>query len=131
MQELCFPARCDDGSNDQNNSITKWNNLMLEASIKIGKPLNNPPHYAQWMTDAGFTNVGSSLYKWPSNSWPKGQKEKTLGLWNMVNTLDGLEGFTLAMFTRVLGWSPEEVHVFLAGVRADTKNKRFHNYWPV
>ncbi|KAI9051879.1 hypothetical protein LZ554_004135 [Drepanopeziza brunnea f. sp. 'monogermtubi'] len=131
MQELCFPARCDDGSNDPGNSITRWNNLMLEASIEMGKPLNNPPHYAQWMMDAGFTDVHSSLYKWPSNTWPKGEKEKTLGLWNMVNTLDGVEGFTLAMFTRVLGWQPEEVQVFLAGVRKDTKNKKLHNYWPI
>ncbi|EKD12614.1 TdiE [Drepanopeziza brunnea f. sp. 'multigermtubi' MB_m1] len=90
MQELCIPARCDDGS--------------------------------KWMMAAGFTDVHSSLYKWPSNTWPKREKEKTLGLWNMVNTLDGVE---------VLGWQPEEAQLFLAGVRKDTKNKKLHNYWPI
>jgi hypothetical protein len=131
MQELCFPAGNDDGTNDPNNSISQWCNFMLEASRRIKQPLDNPPKYAQWMKDTGFTNVHSSLYKWPSNPWPKGKKEKTLGLWNMVNTLDGLEGFTMAMFTRVLNWQPEEVTVFLAGVRADTKNKAIHNYYPM
>ncbi|KAH7327507.1 S-adenosyl-L-methionine-dependent methyltransferase [Rhexocercosporidium sp. MPI-PUGE-AT-0058] len=115
MQELCFPSTCD-ASNPPTNAFSTWNALMLEASIKMGQPLNNPPKYAEWMRDAGFTD---------------GKKEKTLGLWNMVNTLDGLDGFTMAMFTRVLGWSPEEVTVFLVGVRADCKNKALHNYWPV
>jgi hypothetical protein len=81
MQELAFPSTCDDGSNPSSNAFTKWNALMLEASTKMGKPLNSPPHYADWMRDAGFTNVHSSLYKWPSNTWPKSrQKEETLGL---------------------------------------------------
>ncbi|MAD85599.1 MAG: hypothetical protein CL912_21775 [Deltaproteobacteria bacterium] len=131
MQELAFPGTCDDSTNPPDNAFTKWNALMLEASIKMDKPLNNPPKYAEWMRDAGFTDVHSSLYKWPSNTWPKGKKEKTLGLWNMVNTLDGLEGFTMAMFTRVLGWTPEEVQLFLVEVRRDCKDKRLHNYWPV
>jgi hypothetical protein len=131
MQELSFPARCDDGSNDPNNSVSQWNMHMLEASRRLGHPLDNPPHYAQWMREAGFVNVRSSLYKWPSNTWPRGKKDKTLGLWNLVNTLDGLEGFSIAMFTRVLNWQPEEVSVFLAGVRQDSKNKGIHNYYPM
>lgn len=104
---------------------------MLEASIKMGRPLNSPPLYADWMYEAGFVNVRSSLYKWPSNTWPKGKKDKTLGLWNMINTLDGLDGFTMAMFTRVLGWTPEEVQVFLVNVRNQCKDRTLHNYWPV
>ncbi|KAK0099254.1 hypothetical protein ONS96_008488 [Cadophora gregata f. sp. sojae] len=131
MQELAFPGTCDDNSNPPSNALSKWNALMLEASTKMSKPLNNPPKYAEWMRDAGFTNVHSSLYKWPSNTWPKSKKEKTLGLWNMVNTLDGLEGFTMAMFTRVLGWTPEEVQIFLVDVRRDCKDRKLHNYWPV
>jgi hypothetical protein len=35
------------------------------------------------------------------------------------------------MFTRVLNWQPEEVSVFLAGVRQDSKNKGIHNYYPM
>ena len=131
MQELAFPVLSDDGTQLPDSHLGKWNALMLEASQKIGMPLDNASHYAEWLTDAGFVGVNSTLYKWPSNSWPRGKKEKTLGLWNMVNTLDGLEGFTLAMFTRVLGWQPEEVQVFLAGVRKDVKNPGIHAYWPV
>lgn len=104
---------------------------MLEASRRIGQDLDKPSKYAQWMRDAGFTNVNQVLLKCPASAWPKEKKFKTLGMWHQANTLDGLEGFTMAFFTRILNWQPEEVHSFLVGVRGDTNNKRIHNYWPV
>lgn len=44
---------------------------------------------------------------------------KEIGEWNLVNMLDGLEGFTFRLWTKVLGWSVEEVEAFLIGVRKD------------
>lgn len=35
----------------------------------------------------------------------------------------------MALYTRVLGWSPEEVQVFLAKVRDDMKSNRIHAYY--
>lgn len=131
MKEVALPFGNDDNTGDPDSSVSKWSKLMLDASGLIGKRFDNPPHYAEWMTEAGFINVRSTLYKWPTNPWPKGKKEKVLGLWTMVNILDGLEGFTMAMLTRVLRWKPEEVSVLLAGVRVETKNRAIHNYYPV
>ena len=104
---------------------------MLEASKKIGQSLDNPIHYAEWMRDAGFVNVQHVVYKWPLNPWPLEKKNKTLGLWTLANALDGVEGFTVAMFTRVLGWDPAEVQSFLVDVRKDFKNKGIHSYLTV
>jgi hypothetical protein len=69
------------------------------------------------MKATGFVNVQHILLKWPANPWPADQKHKTLGLWTLANALDGIEGFTIAMFTRVLGGNPEEVHALLVKVR--------------
>jgi hypothetical protein len=131
LQDLTFPVGNDDNTLTKDHAVYKWSEHMLEASRRINQDLDNPPKYAQWMRDAGFINVHQVLFKCPSNTWPKDKKQKTLGLWHLANTLDGLEGFTMAFFTRILGWKPEEVQVFLAGVREDTKNKQIHNYWPV
>jgi len=131
MQEIAIPPRCEDGSMDPNGGQAQWCNYMLEASRRINQALDNPGHYAQWMIDAGFTNVHQVMYKWPSNPWPKGKKEKTLGLWAMVNALDGLSGFSMAVFTRILGWQPEELEVFLVGVRESMKDSSNHSYYPV
>jgi hypothetical protein len=131
MAELTFPVQNDDGTLSPDMPIYQWSSYMVEASRRIGQSLENPKYYAPWMREAGFVNVQCVVYKWPANPWPRGKKEKTLGLWNMINTLDGLEGFTMAIFTRVLGWAPEEVTVFLAGVRNDTRNRNVHNYYPM
>jgi hypothetical protein len=38
-------------------------------------------------------------------------------------------GLTMMLFTRCLGWSREEVEVFLADVRKEAKDKRIHSYY--
>lgn len=131
LQDLTFPVGNDDNTLTKEHAVYKWSEDMLEASRRIHQDLDNPPKYAQWMSDAGFINVNQVFLKCLANPWPKDKGLKTLGMWHLANTLDGLKGFTMAIFTRVLGWQPEEVQVFLAGVRADTKNRQIHNYWPV
>ena len=39
---------------------------------------------------------------------------------------DGLEAFTLRLFTQVLGWKAEEVQVLLANVRKDIRDPKIH-----
>lgn len=36
--------------------------------------------------------------------------------------------YSLALFTRVLGWQKEEVEVLMAGVRSDLNNTNYHLY---
>jgi hypothetical protein len=43
--------------------------------------------------------------------------------------MEGLQGISLALFTRVLGWTAEELEVFLVDVRKQFKNKSVHGYW--
>jgi hypothetical protein len=35
-----------------------------------------------------------------------------LGMWTLENTTTGLQGLSLALFTRALGWTPEELEAF-------------------
>lgn len=53
---------------------------------------------------------------------------KELGRYNQVNVVECLETYSLALFTRVLGWSIEEVTVFLAGVRQELVDRSIHLY---
>lgn len=46
----------------------------------------------------------------------------------MEDLLDAVEGMTMSLFTNRLGWSREEVDVFLAGVRNDLKDRSIHGY---
>lgn len=37
-----------------------------------------------------------------------------------------VEAFTMALFTRILGWSAEETHVLMAGVRNEFADRNNH-----
>jgi hypothetical protein len=45
-----------------------------------------------------------------------------------LNYLEGVEGFTLAAFTRALSWSLEDVQVLLAQIRREWTNRSMHGY---
>jgi hypothetical protein len=54
---------------------------------------------------------------------------KEIGMYQMVNFLEGLEALSMALFTRALGWTTEDVEVFLVQVRKDIKNRNIHAYY--
>ena len=45
-----------------------------------------------------------------------------------ANYMEGLEAFTLGLFTRVHGWTPEEVQVLLSKIRAEWRTRRIHGW---
>lgn len=85
--------------------------------------------YPDWMREAGFTEISVLHFAWPTNPWPKDPKLKEIGRWNQANMLQGLQGFSMALMTRALGWSKEEVDVFVAKVRSDMCNKDIHAFF--
>jgi hypothetical protein len=131
IQDRGVPMRCDDDSWPQDSALRKWNNYLLEVGVKLGRPVDICQQYKKYMIDAGFEDVVEIIYRWPSNQWPKDAKYKELGAWNLLNIDSEVEGMTRALFTRGLGWSPEEVQVFLADVRKDMRNRNMHTYWPM
>jgi hypothetical protein len=47
-------------------------------------------------------------------------------MYQLEQLADCVEPFTLAFFTRVLKWSPEETEVLMAKVKRDMQNKQNH-----
>jgi hypothetical protein len=131
MQELCNPVTSDDGTLDEYSPLAKWGRLITEASAQLNRPVDNPTHYASWMRKAGFTNIETVVYKFPTNPWPNDEKGKLKGLWNLYNVIQRLDEFTTVLFTKVLGWSRGDVDAFLVDVRKQLQDKNTHAYWPV
>lgn len=110
-------------------AIARWNNNMHEAATKAGFPLDAIGNVPEMMKKAGFVDIVATPIKWPINTWPKDPKFKELGKWVSENFSWGAESICLALFTRVLGWSVEEVQVNAAALRADLRNRKIHAYW--
>ncbi|KAJ9642346.1 hypothetical protein H2199_004726 [Coniosporium tulheliwenetii] len=131
MQDTNFPMEAIDDTFGEDTALWEWNRLMLKASDTSGRPLSVAHLYKKWMIEAGFVDVVEIKYKWPQNTWPKGKRDKELGMWTLANILEGLQGFSLALMTRFLGLSAEEVELLLVDVRKDMRNRDIHSYWPI
>ncbi|RDW85258.1 hypothetical protein BP6252_02848 [Coleophoma cylindrospora] len=118
----------DDDSVLKAQDLKDWFKLVAEACAKFGKDSNIAHKQKQWMIDAGFVDVQEDVYKVPIGRWPKDKLQKEIGLYFQVQTLDGLEPVSMALFTRVLGLSKEQVDVMLVGPRKAVKNPECHLY---
>lgn len=52
--------------------------------------------------------------------------EKKIGAYNLTQLYEGLQGFALRPFTKLLDWTPEEVEILLMDVRKDLMNRNIH-----
>lgn len=130
MQDLYMPILCDDGTME-GTAYGEWNDKYMDACAVLQRNPSWTAKYKEWMIAAGFTNVRQEIFKWPINPWPKDKALKEMGMWNMVNMLEGLDGFTVRLWTSTLGMTPEEIQVFLVQVRKDLRDTRIHSYWPM
>ncbi|KAH6971086.1 S-adenosyl-L-methionine-dependent methyltransferase [Ilyonectria robusta] len=134
--DIVYPIQSDDDTLSEDSPLYKWSKLLLSAFTSIGSPLDSALKYKEQLEEAGFVDVTVVKRKWPLNKWPKDPKHKQIGIWAHENTMDALAALSLAVFTREigqggLGWSNEELEVFLTGVRKDLKNMAIHSYWPI
>ncbi|KAF4982463.1 hypothetical protein FZEAL_1917 [Fusarium zealandicum] len=132
IQDIQLPVLCDDGTLDPETSpIMKWQEGLIDASKQLGRPLGASDQYKGILERSGFKNVEQTIFRWPTNIWPREKKLKELGKWNLANFDAGLEGVSLALFTRVLSWSREEVLALCADVRRELRDPKVHGYWKI
>ena len=103
---------------------------MIEASGNLGLDIEVLDSFPSLLAAAGFIDIKSETHSWPMNSWPRDETMKQRGIWVMQDFLQGLQGFSMAYFTKGLGWKPAEVEVMMSKVRAQTRDKRSHVYTP-
>jgi hypothetical protein len=85
---------------------TAFSNSIIDVGeSKTGMTFKTLEHMKTWMEEAGFVDVVERRFVWPIGAWPKDKRLKDMGRWGERNWTDGLEGWVLALYTRVLGVS--------------------------
>ena len=107
-----------------------WSRIICEASAKYNRVIPHHNEYKAWFDDAGFERVTQFVFKSPTNPWPKNKILKESGKFQLLAHLEGIEGISLALMTRVLGWKPAEVSVLFAKIRPELKDRSIHSYQP-
>lgn len=122
--------QCDDGTLLEKSTFQKWSNLLGDACAKFGTPIDDPTRWAAMFDKSGFDNVTQEVFKVPCGPWAKDKRLKLIGMWEHYNLMNHLEGLTMRLFQKGLGWSEDEIRVFSALLRKDLRDMSVHAYWP-
>lgn len=131
LQDISLPLECDDGTMPPDSYTAKLGEIFVEGSAVTKRPIDVAPQYKDMLAKAGFVDIVEKKLKWPLGPWPKDPHYKEVGEWYYANLNQGLEGLTLAILTRVLQWSTEEAHIFLAKARKSIRDQSIHAYCPI
>jgi len=108
--ELSVVFECDDGTLSEDNPLSKWAPIQMEASETMGKSFAVGQHTKTRMKEAGFLNVKEHKFKLPVGPWSSDKKMKEIGTWNLFFFLRDTEGFCMYLLGKVMGVSILIVH---------------------
>ncbi|KAI9813059.1 MAG: proliferating cell nuclear antigen [Pycnora praestabilis] len=93
----------DDNSIGKDDVISRWGPTFDEAAKKFGKSLTIQSTMADDIKKAGFEDVKVKQYKLPVGPWSSDKHMKDVGRWHQLHCEESIEGWALALLTRVLG----------------------------
>ncbi|KAJ4244203.1 hypothetical protein NW762_014584 [Fusarium torreyae] len=128
MQAVNAALFSDDGTLDKATNAQLWLKTLVEGSAKFGKPLDCAPTWKAKLEAAGFVDVHEDIRKVPIGTWPKDPKLKEIGKFQVIQQLKAVDSYTLQIFSSVLGWSQDEIQVFMAKVKSELKDPTIHLY---
>ena len=130
LQDCDLEFTSDDGTLTEEHYFRKWNTIFIQGLASINRDANPGHKLRSYAEAAGFVNIRVELFKVPMGSWPKDPELKKTGMMNLIQMLDGMEGFSLKIF-ELAGWTQMETEVFLAHVRKEMKGNKSHTYLPL
>ena len=79
IQDVHFDVGSGDGSLPEDSALRMWSKYMLEASRKLGVPLDSVLSVKAQLIEAGFEDVQQAVQLWPMTWWPKDPRHKKIG----------------------------------------------------
>ncbi|KFY49355.1 hypothetical protein V496_10057 [Pseudogymnoascus sp. VKM F-4515 (FW-2607)] len=129
--EMSIEFKSDDGTVTNDHVLSVWSRTFLEAGEKFGKTFRIADLAREYIVGAGFEKVVERKFKLPVGGWSSDPRYRELGRWNLLHCEQGIEGWAMALLTRVMGWDYAEVQAFLAWMRTGLRNRRTHAYYNV
>ena len=126
MQEYDAEFFADDDSLDRARWSVTWTTQLDEASQRFNKRINVAQFHKQWIIDAGFVDVKEEVHRIPVGPWAKDPHLKELGKWERLHMQMSVESHTPALFSRILGWTPDQIRVLIECAKAEIRDKNLH-----
>ncbi|CAL3971104.1 hypothetical protein PZA11_007450 [Diplocarpon coronariae] len=131
LQEIHHYPYCHDGSMPVSHPVAQYWGLVISALANLGVNFNATLLLEDMMREAGFVNVSTRIFHIPIGLWPKNKVLKTVGMYWRTILVDGLQPIALGPLTRGLGWSREQVEVWLVECRKAYFDSWCHSHMPL
>ncbi|KAH7222544.1 S-adenosyl-L-methionine-dependent methyltransferase [Fusarium redolens] len=120
----------DDGTVLPGSALSQWEKFFVEGGRKIGRPFTIFEENIQreGMREAGFVDIEERDFKNPVGGWPKDPKQRSVGQFMQAAFEQDAQGTVLHMAT-ALGWTEEEVIVFISHFRREIRSPKIHSYF--
>jgi hypothetical protein len=99
-----------------------------DIAEKIGAEPDAPLRYRQYIIDVGFMDVKETILRIPTSPWPRNPRLKKVGGLELMNVVEGAQGFLLGGFTKEFGRSKEELEILLFQMRKELTSQKLHSY---
>ncbi|KAE8378075.1 hypothetical protein BDV26DRAFT_262222 [Aspergillus bertholletiae] len=96
-------------------AIQQWSELMDEAAEKFGKKINMGAKQKELMEQTGLVDIQEQIFKIPTRVWKDDPTTKN-GRYYHKHWIRNIEGYSLRLFTKTLGWSKEDTDNLLKRV---------------
>lgn len=114
----------------------KWSTELGKAQQVLGIDMSAATKWDDWLVEAGFENVEHQHFDWPIGVREEDAEQgnehmcKVGGL-VMENIARGMKGFSKIGYTRALGWTEQDLDVWLDEVRQELRSNPGKNVMPL
>ncbi|ORY58399.1 S-adenosyl-L-methionine-dependent methyltransferase [Pseudomassariella vexata] len=132
IHDMNPPAMADDDSisPEKPYAVRTWLDLVGQGCDALGGCVNAMRYIPDELAKAGFKDTQIVSHKCPLGGWPQDPRLRRVGTFLAEIFMEGMKGLSYRPFTTGLGWSPDQLEVYLATVRPDLSNPNFHTYYP-
>jgi len=120
-----------DGTLDPNSSYMELTYAWAEIGRRIGVNPDSAKTFKQWFIEQGFEEVREWQFRIPCSPWPKDPRLKRIGAYELMNVVEGAQGFMLRGWTKEFGMTREELEMTVHGIRKELPTNKMHAYVPL
>lgn len=122
--------KSDDGTLPPGTAYVEIAQMYFDMADRIGCSGKDPMKWKEQLIEAGFTDVVERVFKIPTNPWPKDERLKQIGAFELMHFREGIANIFARGYTQILGGDPAYFEVVMANARREVLNRKMHSYLP-
>ena len=106
-----------------------WYRLLKEATTLSRREIAHCPGQTQhWLRETGFSDISHECIVLPLNRWSGRAHNLDIARWYSVAFFESVEPLCMATFSRVLGWSGEDIIRIVDGTRKEALDQHLQAF---